>query len=515
MKPGALTPPLRRYLFLTAGITGAVVMVVEILGAKLLSPYVGTSHFVWVAQIATTLVALAAGYYAGGQLVTRVQTLGWLYASILASGLYLMTAVAACEPVTYWTLRFSLPIGSLVASCLLFFVPLALLAMVGPFVVHVLTASLSSVGSNMGRLTAVSTFGSLCGTILIGYVLLPFLPNPVTMYLTALALLAVSASYFLSWGSGWRVTVPILMVACLGAAAGSIGLRSENLKREGEQELFRGNSHFGLMQVVENTEGSRRYLLNDFLTQNSYDPRTKQSTTKAVILLHGLARAYTTNIADVLCIGLGVGAAPMAFAREGVRVDVVEINPVMVPLAKRFFDLHPEQLTIHIGDGRAFLNQCKKRYDVVLLDAFLGESAPSHLMTREAFGTMRRVLQPGGALVVDSFGSFEEDRDLSTASLSRTLRSVFASVHIHAPGNGNVMFVASDRHDLSFVHQPDTSMVHPDIRNEVESFYTSIRSANPAHGLVLTDAFNPVEYYDAINREELRRYLAMARKPHP
>ena len=60
---------LRFYLYVTAGVTGAAIMIVEILGAKMLAPFFGTSHFVWTAQIAVTLVALAAGYYAGGRLV--------------------------------------------------------------------------------------------------------------------------------------------------------------------------------------------------------------------------------------------------------------------------------------------------------------------------------------------------------------------------------------------------------------------------------------------------------------
>ena len=60
--PPAMVPSLRRYLYVTAALTGAAVMIVEILGAKMLSPYLGTSHFVWTAQIAVTLVALATGY---------------------------------------------------------------------------------------------------------------------------------------------------------------------------------------------------------------------------------------------------------------------------------------------------------------------------------------------------------------------------------------------------------------------------------------------------------------------
>src|SRR5450432_589473 len=133
--PTALPKSPTRYLYLTAAATGAAIMVVEILGAKMLSPFVGLSHFVWTAQIAVTLVALACGYYAGGRLADRSQNLGRLYGAILAAAGYLVLTVLICEPVAYRCLDFNLAVGSLLASAILFFVPLALLAMTGPFLV--------------------------------------------------------------------------------------------------------------------------------------------------------------------------------------------------------------------------------------------------------------------------------------------------------------------------------------------------------------------------------------------
>src|SRR5258708_10652639 len=104
---------LRRYLYFTAAVTGAAVMIVEILGAKMLSPYLGTSHFVWTAQIAVTLVALACGYYAGGRLVDKSLHLGRLYGAILLAGAYLAVTVAISEWAAYLFLHFNLAIGSL------------------------------------------------------------------------------------------------------------------------------------------------------------------------------------------------------------------------------------------------------------------------------------------------------------------------------------------------------------------------------------------------------------------
>ena len=113
------------------GATGnGAVMFVEILGARMLSPYLGVSHFVWTAQIAATLLALTLGYYVGGWLADKSPDATVLYWAILLAAAYLAASVAACEPLAYWCLGLtSFALGTLFASLTLFFLPLALLAM--------------------------------------------------------------------------------------------------------------------------------------------------------------------------------------------------------------------------------------------------------------------------------------------------------------------------------------------------------------------------------------------------
>ena len=493
--------------------TGAAVMIVEILGAKMLSPFVGTSHFVWTAQIAVTLVALACGYYAGGWLVSRSPKPARLYWAILIAAVYLAATVRLCQPIAYWCLDFSkdgsLAVGSLLASGLLFFVPLSLLAMVGPFFVHVLTSTVAGVGGNVGRLTAVSTLGSFVGTILIGYFIIPYLPNSQTMFLTALLLMLVSSGYLFGWGRKVSAAGTVALVMLAGVGLGLLGVRTDKFQHPNFVEIFQSNSDFGRLQVVERRGSAQLIYMNDYLWQNTYDRDTAQSTSMFTYALHDFARAYTTNITDVLCIGMGVGIVPMEFAREGVRVDVVEINEAVVPVAKKFFNLKPEQLHIVIGDGRYFVNRSQKKYDAVVLDAFLGDSNPSHLMTREAFQGVQRVLRPGGALVINCFGQFEPGRDYFTASLDRTLRAVFASVVIHSVPGGNTFFVASDQPELKIIHPPNLVRISNSyVRGQVETAFDTVRSTDPRHGRVLTDDFNPVEFFDAANRENTRRGLA-------
>ena len=504
-----LSPGLRRYLYFTAAVTGAAVMIVEILGAKMLAPHVGTSHFVWTAQIAVTLVALATGYYAGGRLVDRLPRLSRPYWAVLGAALYLSFTVLAVEPVANWCLDFKLVLGSLLASTFLFFVPLALLAMVGPFFIRGLTVAVAGVGGNVGRLTAISTLGSFAGTVLIGYVLIPFLPNSVTMFVTSSALAMVAAGYFFGWGRKHVSPVAVTTGMLLVWLPGGIGVMMDRpVQGASWHELHRANSNFGRLQVFGANDSPRRYYLNDYLTQNTYDAQAKQSVSLFTYMLHELARGYRTNLEDVLCIGLGVGIVPMQFAREGIRVDVVEINPAVVPLAQRYFDLEPERLQLTIDDGRHFVNRCARRYDAIVLDAFLGDSSPSHLMSREAFSAMRRLLKPDGVLVLNSFGDTESGRDFFTASLDKTLKTVFRNVHIHGTGNGNIFFAASDQPEMILKNAPQLANVHGSCREEVRRACATRLQTDPDHGRVLTDDYNPVDYYDAANREQFRRLAA-------
>ena len=507
----SLAPGLRRYLYVTAAITGGGIMIVEILGAKMLSPYLGTSHFVWTAQIAITMVALACGYYAGGWLVDRALRPGRIYAAILIAGAYLALSIPFVESVAYGFMDFNLAAGSLLTSAFLYFIPLSLLAMVGPFFIRVLTSSVTGVGGNAGRLSAISTFGSFVGTVLIGYVIIPFLPNSTSMYLTALLLMLVAGIYFLVWGRSSGARTPNLLLLVIAAGLGYGGLRANPWQGVNSIELFRGNSNFGLLQVLQQKDGPQRYYLNDYLTQNTYDTNEQKSISMFTYMLHGLARAYAPRTDDVLCIGMGIGIVPMAFARDGAKVDVVEINPRVVPVAEKFFNFDSTKLNLTIGDGRHFVNRANRsarRYDAIILDAFLGDSCPSHLMTREAFAAMRGILKPEGVLVINTFADPDQQQDFFSASLYKTLTNSFTSVRLHHGRNGNTLFVASPRATLGILNPPTYDHVWSGVREQVRDTFASLREPNPDHGRVLTDDYNPVEFYDAGNREALRKQLA-------
>src|SRR5512134_3066126 len=95
------------YLSISAVVCGALVMVIEILGSRVIGPFFGVSLFVWTSLITVTLVALAAGYAAGGVLSDRRGTPDTLYAIVLAAGLLVLLVPFIRAPV----LRACVPLG--------------------------------------------------------------------------------------------------------------------------------------------------------------------------------------------------------------------------------------------------------------------------------------------------------------------------------------------------------------------------------------------------------------------
>jgi hypothetical protein len=129
--------------------------------------------------------------------------------------------------------------------------------MTGPFLVRVITSSVVGVGGNVGRLTALSTLGSFAGTLGIGYVMIPLLPNSSTMFVTSAVLMLVCAGYFIAFRR--RAAGPLTVMLLVGAATGAVWLLQPAHQFNWTVEKFCGNSHFGQLQVLDARERSCRF----------------------------------------------------------------------------------------------------------------------------------------------------------------------------------------------------------------------------------------------------------------
>ena len=183
-------------LYGTVTITGAAVMILELLGTRIIGPFYGVSLYVWSSLIAVTLIALALGYFIGGHCADRFPGIR-LGHVILFSALATMLIPFLSGPVLLLTNSLDLRAGAFVSALLLFTLPLTALAMVGPYVIKHATRDLSGVGTASGTVYAVSTIGSVAGTLLLGFYLLPLFGT--RAILLSLSLLLTTLGVFVTW----------------------------------------------------------------------------------------------------------------------------------------------------------------------------------------------------------------------------------------------------------------------------------------------------------------------------
>ncbi|HHH36636.1 MAG TPA: hypothetical protein ENK48_07395 [Gammaproteobacteria bacterium] len=186
------------FLLLASFVEGGAVMAVELVGAKMVAPYYGTSLYVWAAVLALTLGGLATGYFLGGALSARHPSPRRLFA-ILALGAMLVGVMPHVAPlVMEATLGMGLRSG-IVIACLVFLLPpLVLFGMVSPMIIRLISSRGDRIGRAAGLVYTISTLGGILATFVAAFYAIPYLGLRLSAQLTALLLACFPLVYFMS-----------------------------------------------------------------------------------------------------------------------------------------------------------------------------------------------------------------------------------------------------------------------------------------------------------------------------
>jgi spermidine synthase len=433
----------QRYLYLVVFVAGAAVLAIEILGTRILGPFYGVSLFLWSALITVTLVALSVGYAIGGRWADRRPSLPRLHGVLIAAGLWVLLIPWLRTPILAIAEPFGLRFAVLLDAFILFAFPLTLLGMVSPYAIRLRAVSLQVVGTTAGDLYAISTVGSVVAALLTGFVLIPNVGvDRLTLLVGGLLILTGSAGLALGLASPGRrrAALAALMLATLALAVVPVGGADP-----ARGLLAVAQSPYAEIRVLDATDGQTRLLVIDGGAHTIVDRRTWHSLYPYVPLL-GLARCAVAEPGRLLLIGAGGGSVIKDYARQGWRVDAVEIDPVVVDMAQRHFGLQASEARMFVMDGRRFLLTHGDTYDAIALDAFGSSSIPFHLVTEESFGLIASRLRPGGVLAinVESAGWHTE----VIRAIAATLRVHFAHVvalpaDADAGALGNLVILAS------------------------------------------------------------------------
>ena len=425
-------------------------MSMEFAASRLLIPVFGSSIYTWGSLIGVVLVGLSGGYHLGGRLADKDPNLEKFCSILFSAGLYVLFIPFISSLIIDFTttiLDTSLDdsnnnyinnLNSLFTSFLLILIPTLLLGMISPYAIKLATTSLDKLGNISGNLYSVSTIGSIVGTFLTVFVVIPLTEIDHVFY--GLGILLIVSSLV-----GLRLIPKILALFIFIVLSFSlvfndmqiVSLDFQNFHLHPGHLVYETETLYSHLDIIDNYNSinNRALFLNGYphSIMDKSDPYSLESDYTKFFPLGLLLNDNTTR---VLFIGGGGFSGPKYFMQHypNISVDVVEIDPQVVEVAKKYFfldELNP-QLRIYIQDARKFLDDNQGKYDMIVLDAFSKTYVPFHLMTVEFYNLLFDKLVKGGVVISNHIGSpndKESTSDLYRANL-KTFLEVFPKVYV-------------------------------------------------------------------------------------
>lgn len=473
---------------------GAVVMILELAGSRLLAPYIGTSLFVWTSLIGIILGSLSIGYWYGGVMADRYPLYSRMALILIAASLFIGLIGFVQGPfLAFLTQNVAdIRISSILATIILFSIPSILLGMISPYAVKLKLHNLQTSGVSVGSLYALSTLGSIVGTFLAGFVLIALIGSTSIIFLLSfiLFLLSIIADHKLFSRN---------LFSSLGL--GSFLLMALYINPVNSQSVIDIDTDYSRVWITDARDQSTDKDVRTMRINSEYNSGAFIDSDELYFeysKYYNLADYFTPNYKQTLMIG-GAGFSYPTYllnTKKDVSIDVVEIDPMMTILAKKYFKLKDNpRLTIYNEDGRTFLNNNKKKYDVVYGDAFKSlYSIPFQLATKEAIQKIYDSLNEDGVLVINLISSIDGDKSKIFRSEYATFKSVFPNVYAFAVTNPedklnihNIMLVGHKSDKLADLKSSD-STIQSYLDNQI------ILDEHDT-GIILTDDFAPIDSF--------------------
>jgi MFS family permease len=410
-------------------VSSGAVLVLEILGIRLLAPYVGLTLETTTTIIGTVLAGIAAGAALGGRAADRFDERRLLALLLAAGGVLAMLTVPLARGLGD-ALRGGGDGAAFSVTLFALFPPAAVLSAVTPTVARMQLRDLGRTGSVVGGLSAWATAGGLVGTFATGFVIVPLVPTDV-------AVLVVG---------GVLVALGIAVGAAPAFAAGAVAVAALTLLAGAPCDE---ETSYHCARVVEDTgRPTGRVLVLEDLPHSYVDLEDPRHLEFVYTQWIGEAiDGMRDGPLDALFLGGGGFTLPryVAATRPGSRSRVLEVDGDLVALARERLGLRTsDALAVNVGDARVTLrDERAASADLVVGDAFGGRAVPWHLTTAEFAADIRRVLRPDGlyALNVIDYPPLGLVR-AEAATLLETFDEV--ALVMHPEPGGNFVFLASD-----------------------------------------------------------------------
>lgn len=438
----------RAFLLAVVFLCGMTTMAIEMTASRLIGTFFGSPLPIWAILIGMVMIYLTVGYTLGGRLADRHPDPRYLYGLVGWAAFATGLIPALSRPLLAWAqsglvnVAAGLYIGALVGVLAILSIPMILLGCVSPFAIRLEMRDVDQAGRTAGSIYALSTVGSILGTLLPPFTTIPHWGVALTFYAVSLLLLLFAAI----GARRWPYYVMFVLVATLTTLfllGVWTGLREPPA---GTTLIYEGESVYNYIQVYE-SGGQRHLALNEGLAVHSiYPPDYARTGNPLELLTYGpwdlfliapyFAPGQTEQDISSLClVGSAAGTIPKQYAAvygEQVHIDGVEIDPEIVEVGRRYFAMGEEEkrgiLQVHVQDGRYFVATSPDRYDIIAVDAYRQPYIPFHLTTKEFFQEVHAHLTPNGVVAIN-VGYTAGDLRLVDA-IAATMGESFASIYV-------------------------------------------------------------------------------------
>lgn len=490
----------RLILYLQVFVGGAATMGVEMCASRLLAPYFGNSLPVWGLLIGLMLAYLAIGNILGGRLADRCAQARWLYRLTAWAGFiiglipYVSRPILRASVAALSSYRAGPVFGSLFGALALFAAPVSLLGCVLPFAVRLSVQDAASSGSVTGRIYALSTAGSLVGTFVPVFLLIPNWGTQRTIAAISLLLLAVAIAGL--FREDRRRALPYLLLPLVILTLQSV---AQGAIKPTEGMIYETDSAYNYIQVIRDAEETVLKLNEGEGIQSTYHPQKLLTGYVYDYLLlvpfFSSGQAEPPPVRSMCLIGLAGGTTARQYSEVfgDLPIDGVEIDPTIVEVGRRFFGLSLPNLNVAVEDGRYYLARTAKLYDVIIVDAYRPPYIPFQLTTVEFFRLVQGHLTPNGVVAIN-VARTETDYRLVNAVAS-TVKAVYPSVFVmDTQSDLNSVVIACKRSsDLDAVNAQLDNLADPVLRDVVSRAAGRVREFTASTMEPLTDDHAPVE----------------------
>ena len=493
---------------------GAAVMLVELAGARIISPYYGASLTTWASVLGVTMSSLAIGYLVGGRIVDKHKSPTKLLLYVLfGTALSTLLMPYLGNKFMFSFLEWPLELNVLSLAFIILTPTLLLFGTIPQIIIKLRSDESHDTGKIAGLSYAISTAGGIVGTFLTGFYVIPTFGITLPLIFVSTVLLIGPFWFLLVKQKKWYILIYLPLAFLM--------VKHYNLNQKYKQSSGIRVQHYneGLLGQLlvadypyQDRNGEFKYnrmLMINRMAESTIDPQTNEIIFGEYIHVMMKAIDPVADGADVMLLGLGGGNLIKQFQKRNFNIDVCELDQRIADVAFEYFGVKND-FNLQIDDARHYLRTNKKKYDLIVFDVFKGENPPAYLLSKENFEHLNSLIKLNGIIAINFNGFLNGKIGKSGRSIIKTILNSDYQLRLftsQGKENERNMIMIVSKHTIDYTPYQDSKvyaeLYSGQLISDIRDYEIPVSSVDTADAIVLTDN-KPI--LDIINVEAAKNW---------